>query len=672
MGRCLLAVLLLLPTGGRWLPTALAQSDNTNNAATWYQRAFEQLAQFTPEEMEAINDYRSNPGRSPSPEMRALITRAAPIVDNVLRASQQRYSDFGLDYTQGFDLLLPHLAPMRNLARLVQADSAMRLSDGDGAGAAERIAALYRIADQAGDDRILISSLVGRAVFEVAEQSANMGFDRGAFDPASASVLLKATRAFDQTDPFQTLDAIMMEQTLCVNMIRGHLLGDDPSKRSEILSDLASESGLSEQLAALSDDEIERSLDQYSEMMGRYVEAYSQSDPEVARAQLKELATRLENGEFGIVAQLLTPGFNRIYDLTTEARDKLHARIDLLEGVVRGEVELQSLTNAAVWYRRGIEQLSNLDDAWNQAIRTLAPARLLEAERLEALNASAETAQAAIDQFMQGSTIPRCDFATERDDRENFIPRYGHGMRDAFRLLTLESQRLAAAGDVEGSARLLAASFRMCAHLSDDHLLVSALVARDGFILSSQAAASVEARHHFSETAREELAAGIRRCGPGDPFGFVGATMKAREYLQKALVQGGPFDQREVRERRLESWLRPLDADELIYLMAMYDVTDYNFKPRAPFNRPDADRLGEFLLGETMDLAATDAPFFAAQCEAGRAYEYRFPETAHLVGAAARMASARSDQWSTIAWARQRAQESRAAQEEQDYEPARP
>lgn len=647
----------------RWSAVAGAQEDNTKNAATWYQRAFEQLQQFTPQEMEMINAYRTNPGQAPSPEVRALINRAAPIVDNVLRAAQQGYSDYGLDYSQGFDLLLPHLGPTRNLARIVQADSALHMADGDGPGAAQRVAALYRLADQAGDDRILISSLVGRAIFEVAEQGAQMGFDRGAFDPASAAILLKATTAFDQRDPFQTLDAIMMEQTLCVDMIRQHLLSDDPSKRSEILAELANESGYGDQLAKMSNEEIEHSLDQYSDLMGRFVEAFSQEDPEVARAQLKEIGDGLENQEFGIIAQLLTPALGRVYDLTMEGRDKLQARIELLEGITKGEVDLQTLTNAAVWYRRGIAAMASLDDPWKKAMAGLDASQPLSAEELDALDAGADASQAAIDQFVQGSTVPRCDFSLERDDREIFVPKYGDGMRDAFRLLAIESLRLAANDDVAGSERVIAACFRMCAHLSDDHLLVSALVARDGFLLASKAAAGIESRNHFDEPSRQDLAAAIRRCGPGDPFGFVGAMIKTREYLQRVLVQWGEPGEREARARRVEAWLKGIDADGLMYLTAMVNVTDFDLTPREPLNRPGAEQLGEYLLAETMDLAGIDAPVFAALLKEGRPDAFELPETIHLVGVTSRMASARSDQWGTYSWALKRAEASRAEAE---------
>ncbi len=649
-------------------PALAQQTDNTNNAATWYGRAFEGLDRFTPEEIELIENYRATPGAAPSPEVRALINRAAPIIADVMRASSQGYSDFGLDYSQGFDMLLPHLGKMRSLARIVMADSMMHLSDGDGAGAADRISSLYRIADHAGDDRVLISSLVGRAVFEVAEQAAQRGFDRGAFDPASASVLLRATQAFDQRDPFQTLDAMSMEQTLCVSMIRDNLMTDDPEKRDRFVREFIGESGAESRLVGLSQEELRTSLDQYSVMMGRFVEAFAQDDPEVARAQLKEIEAQLEAGEFGVIAQVLTPAFGRVYDLSVESRDKLRARIELLEGITKGQVDLVTLTNAAVWYRRGIDGLNDLEEPWKEAIAALNAHQPLDVEQVAALSASADSAQAAIGQFVDGSNIRRCDFSTERNTLEIFVPRYGAGMRDGFRLLTLEAMRLAATDDVAGATRLLAAGFRMCAHLSDDHLFVSALVARDGFLMLSEAAAGVEIRSHFDEAQRQDLAAAIRRCGTSDPFGFLGATMSAREYLEKELGRWGEPQGVKERQARIAAWLKSLDADGLMYLLAMEDVINYDLTPRDPYNRDGAVQMNEYLLADTAELAAIDAPTFASLVKQGRPNAFEIPETAHLFGVTSRIASARGDQLTTIAWARQRAIESRAAPDPQQDE----
>lgn len=632
---------------------ALAQGDSSRNAAAWYQRAFAELERFTPEEMELIEAYRSGGGVAPSPEVRALINRAAPIIDNALRASSQGYSDFGLDYSQGFDMLLPHLGKMRSIARLMQADSMMRLGDGDGAGAAERIAAMYRLADHTGDDHILISSLVSRAIFEVADTSAQMGFDHGAFDPATAMVLLRSARAFDQDDPFQSIEALAMEQTLCMNMVRDHFMGDE-QRKSEILAMLALEGELDEQFGALTLEQLEVHIGRYSALMDRYAEVWSGDDPEAARAQLAQIERELEAGEHGLIAQLLMPALGRAYEMMRLGRDKLHDRIELLEGITQGQVDVQTLTNAAVWYRRGIERLRDLDESWVEAMKSFDPRGEASSIVIEQLTHAGAAAQEAIDLFVQGSNMRRCDFSVGRNALESFIPTYGDGMRDAFILLSLEAVRRAALEDEAGASAMLAAAFRMAGHLADDRLLVSSLVTRDGFLLASTTAAAIDRRRRFDEPSRQALAAAIRRNGTSDPFGFVEAAMATRENIVKSIVQWGEPKEREAREARLGAWLKTLDADELLYVQAMLDVINFDLTPRDPFNRPDAGRLSEYLLAETMDLAAIDAPAFAELLRAGRAEAFEVPETAQIIGAAARMSSARRDQWATIAWAQER------------------
>jgi hypothetical protein len=107
--------------------------------------------------------------------VRAVLARVEPVLSAARSGARQEYNDFGLDYTQGFELMLPHLGKLRNIGRLMAADAAVRLHDGDASGAAGEIASAYRIADHLPADEILISSLVGQAVFQSADRVARAG-----------------------------------------------------------------------------------------------------------------------------------------------------------------------------------------------------------------------------------------------------------------------------------------------------------------------------------------------------------------------------------------------------------------------------------------------------------------------------------------------------------------
>lgn len=113
----------------------------------------------------------------------------------------------------------------------------------------------------------------------------------------------------------------------------------------------------------------------------------------------------------------------------------------------------------------------------------------------------------------------------------------------------------------------------------------------------------------------------------------------------------GAPKERTSRVEKVGAWLKGIDADGLIYILAMLDVIKHDFTPRDPFNRSDAARLGEFLLVETIDLAAIDASTFTEMMRLESAHTFQPPVTIVIVGATSRMASARRDQWETIEWA---------------------
>ena len=90
-------------------------------------------------------------------------------------------------------------------------DAITRLHDGDHRGAAEHLGELYRVGDHLRSDRTLISSLVGRAVFNEIDGAVQLGLDRALFDPADAADLARGVGAYETTDPFGMSEAVVMD-----------------------------------------------------------------------------------------------------------------------------------------------------------------------------------------------------------------------------------------------------------------------------------------------------------------------------------------------------------------------------------------------------------------------------------------------------------------------------
>ncbi|MCL4196873.1 MAG: hypothetical protein KJZ69_05205 [Phycisphaerales bacterium] len=632
---------------------ATAQDEDTSNAATWYRRAYERLGGITPEQWTLIIEYQKVGGPPPA-GVREVLRRYQPAIADLHRAAGLARSDFGLHYSQGVYMTMPHINGVRNLLRLTAADAAMRLADGDGAGAAAEIISLQRLGDHLSDDRIMMSSIFSSFMLQYTDGLMSSGFDAAVFGEAESAALLGSLRSFDASDPIGAVDALAGEQFIAMQTLREALESDDQAgfaRFAEIF-------GLNEERAAvfqnMGPDALQAELDSYGAVMDRFVAAFGSEDAEAARAEMASLSQACMRGEFGNIAAILAPGLENCYGPLDHTRELLANRVESFEKILGGEVSAAELANAAVWYRRGIDRMSSLDEAWKQALAALDPAQPLSQEAIDALAPGAEDAAAAIEQFMHGSGIRRCDFSPGRDPREVFIPLYADGMRDGFRLLALESLRTEAAGDGPAAAAALSAAIRMAAHLSDDRILVSSLIAHGGFRLALQTAHAQDGRAPFAPKPLAEFSAALRRCGAGDPFGYIAAAAESRQAVRARLLEWVILTDRPALSKPLDAWLAGIDADGLAYLLAMQDQMEYGYQPREPFHRAGAERLSESLLAETIDLAAIDAPAFADLIKQRRAEEYTLPETIVILGASERMASARRDLWEALEWLRRR------------------
>ncbi len=95
----------------------------------------------------------------------AMLAAHAADVERLVEATNSADCDFGVNYAQGMDVLLPHLGTTRALARVLRADASRLLAAGDPDGAAKRTAAIFRLAVQVTKRaQTVIELLVGAAI----------------------------------------------------------------------------------------------------------------------------------------------------------------------------------------------------------------------------------------------------------------------------------------------------------------------------------------------------------------------------------------------------------------------------------------------------------------------------------------------------------------------------
>ena len=552
---------------------AAGQESPNRNAATWYQRAIEQYEKLPKAQREMLQDYDPSRG-APSPEVRAALMQTQAMLQNIQRGSSQEFSDFNLDFNQGIGLMLPHLGQLRGIAKIARTDAMVRLHDGDTSGAADRIASLYRMGGHNGDDRTLISGLVGQAVFNTADQAAQFGLDSAKFNSADSAKLFSAVKDLGTNDPFNYLEGIAGEQEFVVDWIANTFTGEDAA--AEFATKMTEFGGNSEvwmQIAALDEEQFAEALDQHDALLNRVIEVFTMPDAEAAKAEIAKIDEAFQNKEMGLISHALSPAFGKILERKLEAEKQLAERIALYGKLATDEAKPQEAANAAIWYLRGIELLEKLEPAKLELIRKAArePAQQSSAE----LTAALAEAQPAFDQFREASQIKRCDFSFARrlPDTSRIVPSYVPGMHDGMLALHADALQLLARGNREAAVDRVAIAFRAGAHLGSDPFLMSALAAHRQFNASLELTASAITTQTITPDDQAIILDAVGRISRKDPFGYIGAVTAARQSIGELL--GGLYtrDQADIdRQAKAREFAQALSADQALYALAVYEL----------------------------------------------------------------------------------------------------
>lgn len=577
-----LLLLVLIPAlaaafGGSCSAIAVASAQDRRNGATYYQQAFDRYAaEFTPEQQDAIAAYldESASARPPSPELRSLVERAQGVIQLIHQGAQQQYADFDLDRSQGFELMLPHLGQMRSIGRLMKVDAMIRIQDGDPSAAADRIGDLYRVSGHFGDDRIVISSLVGQAVFSMADGVTQALVDRGELNAADSAKLLGAANALGTHDPFAYVNAASGEQELMLNTLTS-MEGDEHKFAEFAQSWLGENTPQSTALLAMDSDGLHESIDQYDALMDKVVEAFADPDSAAGKAKIDELMKQVEAGEHGVLASALFPAFGKVMDRKIDAEKKLADRIALLEQLSQGQVSPEEAANAALWYQRGIELLGRHEPAELEAIRAAGVPRAngkdeIPVELPGELTKALASMQDVIDLFREASLKKRCDFRAIRkdDDGLELVPEYVAGMHEGLRLIQLDALRAIRAGDVDAAAERLAVSLRVVGHLGGDVILTSSLASHAAFDQTMAMIGEAFASGTLSDDRKPALLEALDRIGKADPFGYIGAVVETRSQLVNRLRRAGLEAEAFAAN---ETVIKNLSAEQALRVLAMFD-----------------------------------------------------------------------------------------------------
>ena len=630
---------------------ANAQTDDSRNAATWYRRAFERFAStnVSQDEWEAIWEYQENPSAGPSDTVRQVLARLQPSFSALRRGSRQQFSDFALDYDAGWDMRIPHLSLLREVARMMFVDARVRLYDGNSAAAADDIAALYRLTAHLPADQTIVSSLVANSFFKGADSIVQTGFDRGAFDPANAAKMLKALDGLAPKDPFDMLGAIRKENETTMNWLREKYA--DPNDRLHMIDDISTASmgpgdpALLGGMMLMGDGQFELALEQLEHVMDRTIEIFSLDDPEEIRFELQQLRQELKSGEHGTLTPLVLPAHLSLYERTASAEQRLAERRAVLEAIASGLVTPKQWENAALYYLRAIELLAKIEKDRKDQLRSIT-ARMdqpMSEQAAQALIAS----ESILATILEGASKRRCEFVKDSYRPNITLPGYLPGLREISSLVLADAVRLTQADKLDAAVDRLASMLRMARHLSSDEIITTCLLSHAIFNETASIVRAVMARDGFTEEQIARLRTAALTISRKDPFGYITAFTIARKQHEEWFMASAKLDieQTGLLRKLITHW----DGDQLLYLLIITRPGAANDKSAPTVPNPALHPLRELLSLEGLTVALGEAEQVRRRVSAGNIDVFADRQIPEIGRVHEQLTAARADLGRTIA-----------------------
>jgi hypothetical protein len=158
---CITFMMLILSS------SVFAYPPDPDNAALVYYQAYITYEKSDDTMEDMVTDL-SKGKIEPNERIRKYIENCRSAIDSAVAASEIPNCNWGLRYSKGFEMSLPHLAQMRKLAFIIGAEIRILAADGHYQKALERCLTLHKMSKHMGDETI-ISFLVAMAIGKMAD-----------------------------------------------------------------------------------------------------------------------------------------------------------------------------------------------------------------------------------------------------------------------------------------------------------------------------------------------------------------------------------------------------------------------------------------------------------------------------------------------------------------------
>lgn len=559
----LLTTALVCMVGTR---SAVAQATAGGNAAEAWRRAFPLLAPrdekhnpqglLTAEEWEVVNEASDGFGFDAGRDdrVRLLLTKLQPAFDAVDEAAAQRKCDFGLDRSQGFELLLPHLSRMRQATQLMRLKADTQLADGDVEGMVRTQERMACMALQPGQDTITISALVGQSMSDQLKDSIREGIDQGALTQEGARQLLQELAPMRAVDAFHVADSIrgeygMLEAELR-NAVRAGMDGEGFLRHA----------GAPEGTPAADPAAMLAALPSLKPVYELQAQAAMEPDAQKS-AELVRKAGKMIDSLRGPASTLrvVLPSIDGVIARQKRAAAELESLAALLKRIADDPEAIAKLRSPALLWARIAARVNAIPDDRQDGVELVRVNGPKEGDAVvesgvSCLQGCRETILA---DMALAASIERKDLDFEKVRGVNGRPPLATlgGMRGAARLALADAWL----GDTEHAIdRIELAAAAVQALSADPHQASScmALAAARDLV---PAVRRVVRLPGFGASQRERLQRAIERIDRADPFGFKASLQADRRWLLDSFKgKCEPTDPQEMEKalrRRAASWI---------------------------------------------------------------------------------------------------------------------
>lgn len=309
--RVLITVLVACVALGPASVTRAIPPDPDNAALVYYQ-AMLLAAQLDDDAREAMFDFGKGEGVL-TDEIRQSVEGFRAAIEYATTAAKMQHCNWGLRFSLGFSMSLPHLAPVRYLSHAILADARILAADGYCREAFERCLAVKRMGHHMNDET-MISMLIGNALDGAANRCIRdlLG---GAHADLETLQWLKTELAVMSGRSTSVKRTMEYEREIAMEIMR-------PEKIDLLVEALAGSGAeiTPEQAAQMDDEFLARNRDYYSRFITSLEMALSTPGGYAKRYQkLTELADQLAGAAATDKAAALTaavaPALNKAYSL---------------------------------------------------------------------------------------------------------------------------------------------------------------------------------------------------------------------------------------------------------------------------------------------------------------------------------------------------------------------